>query len=110
MEPKEGPEIAIIREVYEETGLEVEVRTGDFRVVHDLHPEGVEDICIIGVCRVVGGELVNRESEKCSAMGWQDPTAFVVRNRGGLFLPLQNYEDQFGLHKTWRSSHLWVTS
>lgn len=108
MEPGEGPEAALIREVYEETGLEIEVSPRNLRVVHDLHPEGVEDICLFGVCRVTGGVLRNREVDKCDAMGWQDVWQFLDRERANLFLPLDTYQRDYGLIKTWCTASAWV--
>jgi mutator protein MutT len=71
---------AAVREANEEVG--VVVRAADLRHVHTLHVNGSGPEPRLGVffeAREWSGEPVNREPDKCSAVGWFDLSALPER-------------------------------
>ena len=86
LEYGEAVETCAIREVWEETGLEIaELRRGPY--TNDVFAsEGKHYITLFLVARYAGGEPVAREPEKCAGWAWfrwdELPTP--------LFLPIQN--------------------
>lgn len=61
---------ALRREVFEEYGIEIEVGALLDVVDHILPHEGQHWVSPTYICRVVSGEPVIREPEKCSEIGW----------------------------------------
>ena len=101
MEIGETPEESCIREVYEETGLEIEITekcfipySNDIFRLPDRHY-----ITLFFVAKVKGGNLYNLEPNKCE--GWEWHTKKTVPRP--LFPPLdQIIKDEF--FDTWLSS------
>jgi mutator protein MutT len=61
---------ALRREVFEEYGIEIEVGALLDVVDHILPHEGQHWVSPTYICRVIAGEPVIREPEKCSEIGW----------------------------------------
>lgn len=61
---------ALVREIREEYGVTIEV--GDLLTVtdHILVEEGQHWVSPSFICRIIDGQPVIREPEKCSAIGW----------------------------------------
>jgi len=69
LEKKEAPWIGIIREVKEETGLDVEVMD----LVHVSDNPRKDDIVFLFTCKVVGGKLtLNDEADKIKYFAFSD--------------------------------------
>jgi 8-oxo-dGTP pyrophosphatase MutT (NUDIX family) len=80
IEPGEGPELALAREVLEETGLEVRpvrvlgVFGGEgFRVTYD-NGDLVEYTVAVYECEVTGGSLAPTDHEETAELSYRGPT------------------------------------
>jgi ADP-ribose pyrophosphatase YjhB (NUDIX family) len=77
LEPGESFETAAIREVKEETGLDI-VNPAVLCVTNNLHTYREEGLHVISVCLLAkefSGTLTVMEPEKCSGWQWCDPSA-----------------------------------
>ena len=75
LEPGEPFETAAIREVKEETGLEI-ANPSVICVTNNLQTHKAEGLHVISVCLLAtefSGNLAVREPEKCSGWQWCDP-------------------------------------
>lgn len=76
LEPGESFETAAIREVKEETGLDI-VNPSVLCVTNNLQTHKAEGLHVISVCLLAkefSGILAVMEPEKCSGWQWSDPT------------------------------------
>ncbi|MDR7320589.1 MULTISPECIES: NUDIX hydrolase [Catenuloplanes] len=75
IDPGEQPADAVVREIYEETGVVVEIeRIGGVALHHSVYPNGVvcEYLNVWFRCRVVSGEPRVNDAES-TEVGWFDP-------------------------------------
>lgn len=85
VEPGEGPLQAVVREVKEETGLDVSPsiklgsRTADGREI-DYY-----------ACRVVGGVIENLEKDKFLSVQWKKPCDIIELAGDSLFIPVKSF-------------------
>lgn len=85
----EGPEQAIIRECWEEVGINVQEVT--FRgYTHDLHPEGVEDICLWFTATAWHGAVRNTNPDRIKELMWKTWGDILEMSADKKFLPLTN--------------------
>lgn len=69
LEKKEAPWVGVVREVKEETGLDVEVMD----LVHISNNPGKDDIVFLFTCKVIGGKLtLNDEADKIKYFAFAD--------------------------------------
>jgi len=95
VDPGEDPADTCVRECTEELGITV-TSVHLVGYTHDLHPEGIEDICLWFYADEWSGTPKIMEPEKCS-----DIFDFTVENlkeapEGSLFTPLVQFLDVLG--------------
>lgn len=93
VDPDETPEKTAIREVMEETTLEISNpkfigSTDDY-----FESEGLHFITHHYAARIIGGIASIVEPKKCSALEWWSVDELVHKSRGNLFLTVQNLLD-----------------
>lgn len=82
----EHPDQAVIREVFEETGLKIsDVRKLTF--TSDFYENGTQYITLFFSAKSWSGDLENREPEKCDRWEWFAPEALP----SPLFLPIVTF-------------------
>jgi len=73
LEPGEDFEACCVREVKEETDLDVD-HVGQFTFTNDLFPtEGKHYVTLYFMSRLAGGTLANKEPDKCEEWKWVSP-------------------------------------
>lgn len=93
MDKGEWPADAAVREVKEETGLDVSV-VDNIGWTNDFHPEGVQDICFWLVCHRLSDlqEPKILEPDKCDGMDWVSSEWLrEMLARGEVFLAFENF-------------------
>lgn len=89
IEAGEGPQEAAVREVVEETGLNVEA----VKVLGDrVHPKSKVPMHYVAV-RLVGGEATVADDEELDAVAWITHGEIAEYVPYGLFGPVQEYLD-----------------
>lgn len=92
LEPGEHPEAAVVREVFEETGFEVEIVEllgVDSAVIPSVRrsggpPRPLQALRVVYRCRIVGGELRNEVNGSTDEAGWFTPDEVAALHRVAL--------------------------
>lgn len=89
VDPGEDPAEAIIRETWEEVGLTV--TDLKFRgYTYDLHPEGVEDVCLWFEATDWLGHARSTDPDRISRVSWMPLVEFIGLPEHKMFCPVQN--------------------
>lgn len=85
----EDPEQAIKRECWEEVGLTIQ-NVKFLGYTHDVHEEGVEDVCLWFRALSWSGEARNTNPDRIGELSWLTWESILKLPRDRVFLPLEN--------------------